>query len=552
MYQRQESTSQSSRSTVARPSKASVEQFHIKPLPVQPTDTLIQLIAGDGLPLSIVDSENFRKFVCTLDPHYQLPTQELVSTNLLTEMSASIQSFIKLQLQRAQTACLSLSLTHCSQEMRTLIGMTVHCIIDWEVHSMLLSFTQQEGLCSNEAVQHQYEQVMEVYGLGHKVTCVSVHDVSNIEVPHELSLPDFHTDSANQSENSIILRLEPVDTDVKELSSLALDFLPRFSPCFVSSLQQVVRDSLRRMSDPLKNSVRKISDIIRYVQSSGATEKKGNSSNSKDSKWISQLDMIRNLLCLSEEEFAKFEITHFLKEDRDLLQELCTILYPIEHAIRLIQNSTSVSAGFIIPVTRGIKHKLAEITPVCSHEMLSALKTSVAERLSRYEQDDTYVTASVLDPRFKLRWSSQEEHYMIKSVFLNKVSLLQACYPSYSRHLSPPLDKPLKIEDDLFSFMAPNNSSQAASFSTMEAETEVIKYLSQPCLDMDTDPLQFWKAQQSSFPLLAYMASTYLSVPATPPQGPLGSASLSSVSNETFQKLMIVKYNSHLQIRSVY
>ena len=553
MYQRQLSTL-SIRSTVSRPKKVPAGQFQMKPLPVQPTDTLVQLIAGEGLPLSIVESANFCRFVSALDPQYKLPSQELISTGLLTEMSASIQSFIKLELQRAQTVCLSLSLVHASQETRTLIGMTAHTIIDWRLHSMLLSLSRQDGLCTKDAVRHQYEQVVEVYELAHKATCVAVHDLTSVEAPHELSLPGFYADSTNQSESCIILRLESVDTDVKEPGSVALDFLPRSSPCFVSCLQLVVRDCLRGLSEDMKSSVNNVSNVISYVQSSeaaGSTLKKGIASNSKDSRWISQLDMIRNLLCLSEEEFAKFEITQFLKEDRDLLQEFCAILYPIEHAMRLIQNSSHVSAGFIIPVTRGIKHKLDQLSPVHSQEMLSSLKTSVEVRLSRYEQDDTYITASVLDPRFKLRWSNHEEQYIIKSLFLNKVSLLQSCYPSYARHLSPPLTKPLRTEDDLFSFMTPNDSSHTLPFSTLEAETEVIKYLSQPCLDMDTDPLQFWKAQVSNFPLLANMASTYLAVPVTPPQTPLSCPNISSVSNETFQKLMIVKYNSHLQIRSL-
>ena len=420
---------------------------------------------------------------------------------------------------------------------------------------MLLSYTRQDGICSEEAVRHQYELVVEAYGLDQKVTSVAVHDASDAEVPHELSLPGFYTDSINQSDNCIILQLEPLDTDRKELVSVGFDFLPRFSPCYVSSLQQVVWDCLREMSDPLRNSIHKVSCVIKYIQSSVVTSntilKKENNISSQDSKWTSQLDTIRNLLYLSEEEFEKLGLTQFLKEERDLLQELCTILYPIEHAMTLIQNSNNVSAGFIIPVTRGIKHKLDQITPVHSEEMLSALKRSVQERLSRYEQDDTYITTSVLDPRFKLRWCSQEEQYRIKSVFLNKVSLLQSCYPSYSSHLSPPLTEPLRVEDDLFSFMAPKSSNEPVPCSSLEAETEVIKYLSQPCLDMDTDPLQFWKVQLSNFPLLAGMASTYLSLPATSPNVPLFDPNLSSVSNETFQRLMIVKYNSHLQIRSV-
>ncbi|XP_065673458.1 E3 SUMO-protein ligase ZBED1-like [Hydra vulgaris] len=47
------------------------------------------------------------------------------------------------------------------------------------------------------------------------------------------------------------------------------------------------------------------------------------------------------------------------------------------------------------------------------------------------------------------------------------------------------------------------------------SEDEVSRYRKEPCAKMDSDPLQWWKLHQGSYPRLATIAKKYLSVPAT-------------------------------------
>ena len=42
---------------------------------------------------------------------------------------------------------------------------------------------------------------------------------------------------------------------------------------------------------------------------------------------------------------------------------------------------------------------------------------------------------------------------------------------------------------------------------------KVEAYLDSPCLPEDTDPLEYWKSQQSQQPQLANLACQYLSIP---------------------------------------
>ena len=521
--------------------KPSTIQYQVvPPKPAQPTDLLIRLIAGDLLPISIVESSHFHKFVSSLDPHYQLPSKEQVNTKLLPDMVGSVQTLIRYHLQQSQSVCLSVSVV--SHETGTLIGITAHFTMDWVLCSLLLSYTRSECVCTADTLKQEIEQVLTSYELAQKVINISVSNSLNTPPPFELSLPGFSTQG---SDNCIILRLDSLDTDSKPLLGLSYDFLPGGSPCFVHTLLIVVRESLSKLSEGLKNSVQRVSQYLQSIEQDSQRQQNESSS----IKWISQLETIRNLLNLSED---NSEVTHFSKRDKDNLHELCEILYPIEHAIKLLQKHPKTSAGFIIPVTRGIKHKLDQVTAVYTGDLLSTVKLLVEERLSRYEEDDTYITASILDPRFKLRWSNQDEQFRIKLSFMDKVSLLlpyNACPTDES--ISPSI-KPKDIEDDLFSFMATSNSHDV-SLPTLAAETEVINYLAQNCLDIDTDPLQYWKTHLLAFPLLAELAHSYLAIPTSSSHDPavlknLINLDLTSFTSESFQMLMLVKFNLTLGV----
>ena len=53
---------------------------------LQITDELVNFIAGDLLPLSVVESSRFRNFIYKLDPKYQVPTRKHPSTKLIEEI----------------------------------------------------------------------------------------------------------------------------------------------------------------------------------------------------------------------------------------------------------------------------------------------------------------------------------------------------------------------------------------------------------------------------------------------------------------------------------
>ena len=66
----------------------------------------------------------------------------------------------------------------------------------------------------------------------------------------------------------------------------------------------------------------------------------------------------------------------------------------------------------------------------------------------------------------------------------------------------------------LFQFMGNTPIARTAPTDNVNAVNgKVEAYLDSPCLPEDTDPLEYWKSQQSQQPQLANLACQYLSIP---------------------------------------
>lgn len=74
---------------------------------------------------------------------------------------------------------------------------------------------------------------------------------------------------------------------------------------------------------------------------------------------------------------------------------------------------------YTIPVTRDLKHQLQQISTVYNIKMVTTLKSSVDNRLSHSDKDDSFIAASILDPRFKLRWCTIQEQVTTTSYSSN-------------------------------------------------------------------------------------------------------------------------------------
>ena len=278
--------------------------------------------------------------------------------------------------------------------------------------------------------------------------------------------------------------------------------------CFAHVLQLVIKDGFKA-SNTTARILKKCSKIVKFVKKSTlATEILENENKlqiANQTRWNSQLKMVRSILTIPVEKLNMLNTSMLTLYERNVLNEVLDILSPFEEATDLAQLDNHVNAGFLITCIIGLKFKLdnLRLNVKFDKKLVDELKQSLTRRMEQYENDSTFILASILDPRFKLEWCRTEAEKFEKTEILHR-----SLY-----YLSPRIELPEQQCKDppkrrkLFDFMEPI----VAKLNDSEFE----KYIKQLALPDDTDPLKFWKTEQNNFPNLSRLAIDVLSVPAS-------------------------------------
>jgi hypothetical protein len=140
----------------------------------------------------------------------------------------------------------------------------------------------------------------------------------------------------------------------------------------------------------------------------------------------------------------------------------------------------------------------------------------------------------ILDPRFKeLNFLPTEQRVSIKKCLVELAIDIANTTPDHIQQTSPvlfeedslprsqPAKKRLKLDflSDIIS--VPEEQSQSPTLSPEERGLrEVERYMSEPPLDKNSDPLEWWSAREAGYPLLCVLVRKYVCIPAssTPPE----------------------------------
>ena len=121
-------------------------------------------------------------------------------------------------------------------------------------------------------------------------------------------------------------------------------------------------------------------------------------------RWNSQLAMIQSVLNAPKDKLAKLKVPQLTTYERKVLAELVEILLPFLDATEFVQVEKYPSAGYILPCISGLTEHLEAMSQKHDSNFVRALQRALKVRMERYKVCETYIVASVLDPRFKLKW----------------------------------------------------------------------------------------------------------------------------------------------------
>ncbi len=118
---------------------------------VELTKAIVSFIAGDLLPLSIVDSHEFQRLMEIADSRYQLLSRKHLSKKLVPQRSSELRDTIVKKLEKPNVVCTTIDLW-TNQQMRSYFGMTVHYISDWSLYSAMLACSRFRGRHTGYAI----------------------------------------------------------------------------------------------------------------------------------------------------------------------------------------------------------------------------------------------------------------------------------------------------------------------------------------------------------------------------------------------------------------
>lgn len=293
----------------------------------QGLDSLIMFVAGDLLPLSIVESKHFLKLTHDLDPKFQVPSRKHLSTKLLQEKAREIQSLLKEQLNNAEHICLTVDLWS-NISMKGFLGITAHFILGWELKSAMIACKRFKGRHTSD-------------------------NATNMVKAFNFGVPGFASSVVKDNEVELF-----TDSDVEDTGDEEEHPFPSHKRCYAHCLQLVIKDAFDKSDNSLRKIIVKVSKLVSHVRKSIHAselleeEKRVQASNA--TRWNSQLHMIQSVLNIPEQKMEKIDCPGISSYDRKVLLEVTKILKPFENATLLLQREKSVSGRMTISITFGL------------------------------------------------------------------------------------------------------------------------------------------------------------------------------------------------------
>ncbi|XP_061909195.1 zinc finger BED domain-containing protein 4 isoform X1 [Entelurus aequoreus] len=492
------------------------------------SEAITKMIVNDLQPASMVENPGFRALLQLLEPRYTPDPQHYIQSQLLPAYAYQAQVAIRQALASAHALSLSLDVWRASS--RGYLGVTCHFLSsEWQMRSALLACLPLTG----DRILSDFEEVCHSHGVAGRAFRVVADPLLTTTTVKPCCLPGFcpdgdeddDTENGNNAKEEIGGEAGWEDSWEQGLGVCRVD-------CFSRSLGHCVREGLRSCPQ-LDSALTKACHFYSYITTFVPSEKLSQvfagpgimigvqgSASPPGRDWATQLKVLRRLLEsveVLEEMSAPGEMVLCVSE-RALLRELTDTLEPFIEAWDIVSGERQVDMNtdrhvyisLALPCVLGLRKHLSETSTPCCPSLLASLSQAAERRLAPILEDPLYITATTLDPQFKLTWSNNPEwHRQLLLEELSKHSADSEQHPhSYTSPAQAPLPvSPLARPCKLFSFIKQRPISQAKSL-----EQELAIYLREE--PTDEEALHYWQRKTIDFPLLSQVAKRAFTVPA--------------------------------------
>ncbi|XP_078025234.1 E3 SUMO-protein ligase ZBED1-like [Epinephelus lanceolatus] len=473
----------------------------------QITQKICSMVENNILPISVVSGEGFQELLGYIEPNYQIPSRPTITHRLETRYEERKK---ELKAQLASTKFMALT-TDCWTALTTERYVTITCHYideDWKVKSAVLLTQSMPSRHTADNLAAKLNDAVETWGLSGKVSAC-VHD----------------------NARNIVAANSPGRVNWDSVS------------CFAHRLQLAVNDGfnifVHRVIVAAGRLVRHFNHSTPACKALEAKQDqmqlpKHKLIQSCKTRWNSVCDMFARLLeqqwavtaVLSDRTVTKLQEARTL-EIRDeywqIMEETVPVLETLKCATTIMSTEKEVSVSNIYPITFSLLNKhltRAEDDGQRVREFKVKVRQSLCDRMGVDTEElvaKPALIACVLDPRHKhLRFFSPREKEAAKAKLLEICATMEtggasgedaekAVSAAQAGIRCRPGSAMMLLLGDDYSTPKQGDDPKAA----------VDTYMRDNLPSLDTNPLDWWKIQQTCFPRLATLARRYLCVPGT-------------------------------------
>ena len=391
------------------------------------------------------------------------------------------------------------------------VTLTIHYLDDdWEMKAFVLETSGFPECHTSINIAEKLESIAEKYSITNKVTAV-VHDNAANMVA---ALHVFENKHGWES-----LRC------VSHILQLCL--IPALA---ISSISRLV-GAARKLVGHFKHSVLATEELKKREAQMNMTEMK--LLQDCPTRWNSTFYMLERLVqlrwpviaVLSDDSVSK-RSDRYLDLNNDqwvLAEELVKILAPLEVATTFLSYEENSSIYTVLPVLCGIVNTLEQSSSTNCQPSVISFKEKFAEEIktrwkfNRIEANNTIVLAAALDPRFRnltyLNGLTTLDVDDVKEVLISRMEVNNTSVPDYETDGTEPAAKKQKSALDIL--LGEEDTTEHDQSAGVSKSQEVETFFNQKAVPRATNPLQWWKNNCMSFPMMAKIAQSLLCTPAT-------------------------------------
>ncbi|GBP87242.1 Zinc finger BED domain-containing protein 4 [Eumeta japonica] len=419
-----------------------------------------EMIALDNQPISMLENNGFQRLMNILKSKYQIPSRKYMNEVVIPEVYTKVKNAVRAEIAKAKAISITTDIWTCTNNLLAFLSYTAH----W---------------------------LDEEFGLQHRVL-----QMSHFRGPHTADnirsvLSDLFVNWDIDTRIHLVLR-----DNGRNVVKAINDSQYVGKGCYIHTLQLAVKASLKEPN---------VIDVIASARKIIDRAKKGNIS-----LYITDNPSTANLQQLTERQW-------------EILRECITLLKPFEEVTK-ITSSTLASISEVIPHTNALLKYLSkpEVSQTCPNivDMKQKLEGEIQSRFQGLEKDKYYSLATLLDPRFRMRFFQPENYELIRNtLFLESVKRSDITESASSSEENESELLP-QSQDPHASFW--NCFEELASTQPLERDDpkspialELDSYLKENLLTKNKSPFEWWTGHQPRYPELARLTRVFLCAPAS-------------------------------------